>query len=365
MGLYLMLSWGVAEVAARWRHRKAVLGPAAAVVLVLLAGAAGRQVRTWQNSITLYEHAIGVTNNNYIAHFNLGNAYDSVAKLNDAIRHYVAALGIEPCSAEAHNNLGLVLGHQGKAEIASEHFYAALRCDPGHNKASNNLGNIMASQGKIEEAFVFYSKALSTDPENAEFHNNVGLVLIRQGKFTQAIHHFQEAVRVDHEYEGASNNLKRTISLKQKVDSALLGLATALASSPEDSMLTEQVSLIKKAKAQLDDVVTLSLKALSFQAGFTPKEFSIDNYADASEVISKYARILPLFEKVIDLEANSPEACYYIACIYALQKKMELACVFIKKAVNGGFDRRDLLENDKNLENIRKTSCFKSLIGEI
>jgi len=362
LGLYLMLAWGVAGAAARWRYKTAGLALAAAVILALLAGAAGKQVRYWQNSVTLMEHAIAVTDNNYVAHFNIGIAYESEKKLNDAIRHYAEALRIEPDSAEAHNNLGLTLSRQGEVELAIGHYYDALRCDPGHTKAHNNLGNALVSQGKIDEALVVYRKALSLDAENAEVYNNLGLVLIRQAKFPQAIHHFQEAVRINNDFRSAWNNLKRTVALQQKIDSALLRLAASLEISPEGSGLTEKVTILKESGNNFDDVVTSCQKTLSFQPGFTPKEFNIDNYAKASEVKRKYQRILPLFERLINLDPNSPEAYYHIACIYALQKKAELSYVFLERAVKGGFNDRHLLENDKNLESIRKTSFFKSLI---
>ena len=55
-------------------------------------------------------------------------------------------------------------------------------------------------------------------------------------------------------------------------------------------------------------------------------------------------------------------ACYNIACAYARQNKIEESIVWLKKAVDKGFKRWELLKTDKDMENIRGSSYYKELI---
>ena len=65
-----------------------------------------------------FSHAIEVTQNNDFAYYNLGVAYGSLGRYQDAIEAYKQAIRIKPDDAEAHNNLGityLTTGDKGSA----------------------------------------------------------------------------------------------------------------------------------------------------------------------------------------------------------------------------------------------------------
>ena len=76
IGLFIMIAWGLPELLSKWPQRKIALGLSMVIVLTALGICAHRQVSYWNNSITLFSHAIEVTQNNYIAYNNLGVAYD-------------------------------------------------------------------------------------------------------------------------------------------------------------------------------------------------------------------------------------------------------------------------------------------------
>ena len=51
-----------------------------------------------------------------------------------------------------------------------------------------------------------------------------------------------------------------------------------------------------------------------------------------------------------------------IACLYSLQNQIDEAFHWLKKSISKGFDDWDQIKNDKDLENIKKTSYFRELI---
>jgi hypothetical protein len=105
IGLYLALTWAVAELCAGWRHRRPVLGGIAAIVIASLSVASFRQTSYWRNSESLWTHALACTSDNAIAHNNLGCALIQKRSVNEAIAHFQKALQINPGYADAQINL--------------------------------------------------------------------------------------------------------------------------------------------------------------------------------------------------------------------------------------------------------------------
>ena len=62
--------------------------------------------------------------------------------------------------------------------------------------------------------------------------------------------------------------------------------------------------------------------------------------------------------------AEIEQAYYTVACVFARQHKTEKSVEWLKKAIRKGYDNWEALKNDRNLENIRNTPYYKSLINE-
>jgi len=87
----------------------------ATVIFSILITATWLQVRYWRNSITLFQHALEVTNDNALTFNNLGAALAFQGKRDEAISCYVRALRLNPNYVKAHNRLGILLAKQGKS----------------------------------------------------------------------------------------------------------------------------------------------------------------------------------------------------------------------------------------------------------
>ena len=72
IGLFIMAAWGIPEIFKKWRYRKEVLVASSALFLSCLFILTWTQVGYWRDSITLYDHALNVTNRNNIIHNNRG-----------------------------------------------------------------------------------------------------------------------------------------------------------------------------------------------------------------------------------------------------------------------------------------------------
>jgi lipoprotein NlpI len=173
IGLFIMITWGVAEVAAKWRYRRFVLATSAVVVLTALTLCAWLQIGYWRNSVVLFKHALDVTSGNYLAHYNLGHALMAGGRLEEAIAHFLEVVKINPNLPDAHHNLGLALTEKGKLDKAISHYSEALRIDPNRANTHNDLGIALVRQKKLHEAIVHFSKALEMSPEDMAIRENM------------------------------------------------------------------------------------------------------------------------------------------------------------------------------------------------
>ncbi len=180
IGIFIIISWGIADIFSQLTKRKGLIMSSAAIFVFIYAMAAWQQVQYWQNSMTVFQHALNVTKNNYQAHQGMGNVLLHQGKIESAIEHYMEALRFKPDHAEVLNNLGMALMYQGKYEEAMSQYRGALQIKPNQAKVYNNMGVLMAKEGKLESAIAQFHEALRIDPGFAGAKGNLQAVLHEQ-----------------------------------------------------------------------------------------------------------------------------------------------------------------------------------------
>lgn len=106
IGLFLAVVWGVAELAERRRDvLRAVLTVSSVLAVLALAVMTRAQTRRWTDSVTLFQHALAVTEDNYLAHLGLAKALASQGDREGAAAQYRAALAIRPGLVQARREL--------------------------------------------------------------------------------------------------------------------------------------------------------------------------------------------------------------------------------------------------------------------
>ena len=160
IGIYFALGALARHLSQRIPTVKPVLAGLAMVTVLGLAYVTYRQVGVWKDSATLFEHALRVTERNYVAHNNLGMEYTAQRRFDEAAAQFRAALEVKPDLVTARYNLGFVHIRSGDMKSAQRCFEETLRLDPGHASAHNNLGRILEMNGRDAEAIEHYRTAL-------------------------------------------------------------------------------------------------------------------------------------------------------------------------------------------------------------
>jgi len=197
IGLLLMAAWGINDVTSRWAHRRTTVAIASGGLMIVLIILTQKQVGFWGNSFTLLQRAVDVTENNWLAHNNLGFAYFQQGKMDDALSHLGEAVRINPNYTQAHINMAIVLDGQGRTKEAREHYIAALRLNNNLPEAHCNVGIGFYREGRNEEAISHYVEALRLKPDFFEAHVNLATALVDRGEVDQALKHYSVALKIN------------------------------------------------------------------------------------------------------------------------------------------------------------------------
>jgi Tfp pilus assembly protein PilF len=209
-----------------------------ALIVAACAVTAHAQVEHWSDSVALWQHAARVTEGNYIAYENTGQALRERGQLEEAKANYEAALRLAPghspgYEAIIHNSLGLVLVRQGRPDEALPHFAQAVRLSPAFAEAHSNYANGLAADGRFADAVVHYRAALASKPDFTEALVGLGGALLREGRAQEAAVQYREALRLDPRLAQAHNGLGGALSLEHHDDDAMAEFSRALELKPD------------------------------------------------------------------------------------------------------------------------------------
>ena len=251
IGLFVMVAWGVPDLlnkrsyateagqdkpprVSRPPSQIPLTVPLAIVVIAALRICTWIQIGYWRDSISLFEHALACTKDNYVAHSNLAIALAAEGNTDRAISHCEDALRIRPQDAHTHNNFGVLLLNQRRFDEAMAQFVEALRLEPGDVSATNNLGLAFFWQGRIDQAISYFRNALRTDPDYVNARLNLGLALARKRKPEQAIAELWKAFRANPRNLESLNSIGAVLIKQRRLGEAMNVLAKALAINPND-----------------------------------------------------------------------------------------------------------------------------------
>jgi len=233
VGLFIALAWGAERVIAGWPGCKRPALLFSLIALVGLLFLAKSQVEIWKNSVSLFEHALAVSEFNPVAHNNLGAAYDaSEGSCEKALSHFLRAIELKKDYAEAYDNLGVCAFREGYHEEAVRYFRRAAEVDPQFTRARVNLGLMMMKYGKLDAAEEEFRQVLRIDTTVEAAHVNLGAVFINQGKLDDAAMHLREALRINPRNAEAHNNIGVIYLREGRVEGALSHFRQALTVVP-------------------------------------------------------------------------------------------------------------------------------------
>ncbi len=157
-GLFIIIAWGVPDLLQKWRYKKIVLASSAVLIVSAISICTYNQLRYWRNTQTLFQHAIDVTEDNFMA-------------MNELAWY----LAVDP-KITAHNPYRAI-------QLAAQACKITHYIDPGN---FDTLAVAYAAAGNFDKAIEITGKALelcqSTNQEAIKKEIENRLVLYKAGK---------------------------------------------------------------------------------------------------------------------------------------------------------------------------------------
>ena len=213
IGIFVMVAWGLPALVNKVAGTQAelinrtVLPTLAVAVLIACVPLTWRQIGHWKDSIAVFSRALAVTDNNALAHNNLGVALTTAGRYEEGGKHFEDALRLNPKYADAHSNLGVILGMRGQNEQAAAHFREAATINPGFANAHYNLGMVLQTLWRIKEAESEYRKAVDLDPFHVKARIALSQMLGERKQMAEAVRLMRDTLQINASLVEVRNNL--------------------------------------------------------------------------------------------------------------------------------------------------------------
>jgi tetratricopeptide (TPR) repeat protein len=206
IGLFMIAAWGIPELLKKWRYRKEVLFASSTIILLCCFTVTWAQVGYWRNSVTLFDHALKVTDRNTRAYINLAAAYNDLGNYRKTIEACDEAIRLDTRFEKAYYDRGLAYSRLGNYRQAIGDYDRAIKLNPKYTKAYNNRGIANDILGNHKQAIDDLDGAIRLNPKYAEAYYNRGIAYGRLGNYKQALGDFDRAIGLNPKYAEAYYN---------------------------------------------------------------------------------------------------------------------------------------------------------------
>jgi Flp pilus assembly protein TadD len=249
IGIAFLLVWGLHALTVRWRHQVVVLSAAGAVLTFVCVVRTRQEIGFWKDGVTLWNRAIAVTKNNYVAHNNLGLILGQTDS-DGALAEFQEAVNLNPDYDEAQRNLAQALHQRGRLDEAVVHYQAAWDNNPTDSRPQYGLAIISYQKGNVDEAIVHFQKALSINPDNLEYLNKLAMLLAQKNRFAEAVAPLKKICEIQTNDPDAFNNLGFVLVKSGRLDEGLSAFQKALNLAPGFTQAQNNLAEALNAKQQ-------------------------------------------------------------------------------------------------------------------
>ena len=179
IGLFMITGFVIDQLIREKPKLKGSLLSATVMLLALLAVSANSQLKTWENSVALWNNVLkdaGSYPGYALAFTNRGDAQADLQDYESAVQDYTTAIRLNPSYVDAYNNRGLIRGISRDYQAAKADFDEAIRLHPDFVKAYNNRGNANRYLGNMQAALDDFTRAVTLKPDYWDAYLNRGMV---------------------------------------------------------------------------------------------------------------------------------------------------------------------------------------------
>ena len=329
-GLFIIIAWGLPELLEKWPYRTLTLWVSSLIVLSVLAICTHLQQQYWRNSITLCEHALKVTENNYRAHLCMAEMLSKQGRfIEEAIWHNAEAVRIKPYYFEAINDLGVTLDEAGKIDEAIHYYKRALEINPRDAETHLNLAAALATKGEFAEAVLHYRVALAT-MDTISIRIALGYALVKLGRFEEAAAEYRKVLSAMPNDPDILNKLGYALAHTGKFDEAVREYRKCLQMEPNDPNALNGLGVTLGQQGKLDEAVKCFTEALRIKPDSAEAHTNLGFVLILQGSLDEAAVHLG---EALRLDTNSEKAHYYLGQILAHKGKLDEAITHFEESL--------------------------------
>jgi protein O-mannosyl-transferase len=199
VGLFIVICWGLSDWAERKQALEIPLVAASCIALAALSAVTFRQISYWSDNVTLWSHAVAVTQGSFIAEDNLGGALLTEGKEEEAMPHFRAAAELDPADPMSRLNLAAYAQRRGRAQEAIDEYAKVLTMtrDPRlRATAFSDMGYALRDLGDSEHAKASFRAAVNLRPRTLRAWLGLGLAEHKSGNYAEAVKDYAQVLAI-------------------------------------------------------------------------------------------------------------------------------------------------------------------------
>jgi Flp pilus assembly protein TadD len=234
----------------------------AAIVVAVLVVLTTCQVRYWDNSATLFAHAIKINPNSYGLRTNYGISLDDLGRPAEAVIQYQAAVKIAPELPDAWQDMGVSLQHEGKNDEAMNCFRQVTEKYPDYELGHAAVGFTLLHEGKPADALPELETAANLNPSDTENLAHYAAALEQLGRIDEATAQYRQALSIQPDNITALIGLASLDNDAGRFDDAEVECRHAIEMSPKDPRTHVALGDILQKKGDINDATAQYRQAI-------------------------------------------------------------------------------------------------------
>jgi tetratricopeptide (TPR) repeat protein len=240
-----------------------------------------RQLNFWENSETLWRHALAVTSRNAIAHYGLGYVLIGKEQYDGALRETEKALQISPDLVLSHYQVAVIKDRQGKYVEAITEYEKALEMRWNWAEAHRALLDAYYHAGKTNDAVAHLKRLVQDAPDNPGGHLELARALGSENRLVEAVEEYRQVTRLAPRWAIPRNDLAWLLlthpDFKQGKEAVELAEQACVLTSWQHPIMVGTLAAAYAEAGEFDKATNAAIKAISLAESLGQREIAERN----------------------------------------------------------------------------------------
>ena len=248
IGLYVMIAWGLRDVAKAWRGWTVLYVAVAVPMIAALAVVAWKQTTYWRSGLVLWEHSVACQENNDFAQNSYGEALENDGRMDEAMAHFARAMELNPKYLSPRCRIAGNLYKQGKSAEALAVCDGALEVDPDDVQSHFLRAVALYGVHQVEQSIREFQFVIEKNPAHEQARNNLAQVLLQNRRYDEALKECQAALDLKPEFPEAHHTMARILLAKNDIDGAIRHYQFLLKLTPDNAQVQAELQTLLKLR---------------------------------------------------------------------------------------------------------------------